>query len=155
MSRPTQSVTNHKDDALLTALLAGANRRTAANQSGYSETTVSRRIHDVHFRRRYIEARQAVQDQTLTAVISAGPKGVLTLLALMSPTDEQGNRVPPAVRLAAAKAVVELGIGTLARVEVDATVQFDIEGAVESLRDRLKVYAQHAIDAEARDTDPA
>lgn len=133
-------LTRAKDDALLAALLQGASNRTAAVQSGYSEATVYRRLNDAQFKRRYADARFAIQEQTLTAVIGAGPKGVLTLMTLMSTTDEMGNRIAHPVRLAAAKAVVELGIGTLARVQVDATLSLNIEEATETLKARLRAY---------------
>lgn len=138
--KPEERLSTVKDDKLLSALLQGASNKTAAVSAGYSEATVYRRLNDPKFHRRYVDARRAIQDQTLTAVIGAGPRAILTLLTLMNPANEQGVPNAGHVRLQAAKTVAELGIGTLARIEVDATVTLDIEEAVDTLKARLAQY---------------
>lgn len=145
-----------KDDLLLTALLSGANNRQAANESGYSERTVSRRVRDPGFRRRLIAGRAQLQDRTLNALLAAGTAGVQVLLeaAMGAPPQveqrfdaETGEMVrvitlgvPWAQRVSAGRALVELGVGALVRTLTPEDTAGDPQDADDSLTAKLEAY---------------
>ncbi len=92
------------DERLLMALACGAAVEVAARTAGVSERTVYRRLQDPAFRGRLQEVRADMLQRTSGMLTAAGGEGVKTLLALMKET------APPAVRLGAARAVLELGM---------------------------------------------
>jgi hypothetical protein len=88
---------------LLLALACGATMEGAARQSGVSESTVYRRLRDPAFTRQIDNLRAEMVQRTAATLTAAGSESVKTLLALQQATN------PPAVRLGAAKAVLEIG----------------------------------------------
>jgi hypothetical protein len=90
-------------DAVLVAVLAaGATYDAAAAQAGVSERTVRRRMDEPEFRQQVDAARADLVTQTTARLVSASVEAVATLEALLGP------ETPPAQRLGAAKAVIEL-----------------------------------------------
>ena len=92
------------DDALLLALACGATVEKAAQQVGLSERTVYRRLREPDFRRRLQAVRTDMVQRSAGMLTAAAMEAVKTLLAL------QGASTPAAVRLGAARAVLEIGI---------------------------------------------
>ncbi len=92
------------EDALLLALACGATVEAAARQCGLSERTVYRRLHEADFRARLQALQADMVQRTAGALTAAATEGVRTLLDLLKPAS------PPAVRLGAARAVLELGM---------------------------------------------
>jgi hypothetical protein len=92
------------DQALLLALACGATVEAAARSVGVSESTVYRRLREPAFRLRLQEVRADMVQRTSGMLTAAGGEGVKTLLALLK------EGMPPAVRLGAARAVLELGM---------------------------------------------
>jgi hypothetical protein len=91
------------DQVLILALACGATVEAAAHQAGVSPATVYRRLQDPEFRKRLQQLRADMVQRTAGALTAAGAESVRTLLALQKET------APPAVRLGAARAVLELG----------------------------------------------
>jgi hypothetical protein len=92
------------DDALLLALACGATVESAARQCRLSERTVYRRLADPDFRQRLQEVRADMVQRTAGMLTAAAGESVRTLLELQKPP------VAAAVRLGAARAVLELGL---------------------------------------------
>jgi hypothetical protein len=105
------------DERLLIALACGASVETAARSLGVSERTVYRRLADSAFRKRLQDMRADMVQRTAGALTAAGSEAVRTLLALQKET------VPPAVRLGAARAVLELGAKMRETAELEARIQ--------------------------------
>jgi hypothetical protein len=97
----TQPGRKNVDDALTVALASGASAAAAADAAGVSERTVRRRQGDYFFMKGVKEARAQMVSQAVSTLASAGGLAAETLQGLLA----EGN--PPAVRLAAAKAVLE------------------------------------------------
>jgi hypothetical protein len=91
-------------ETLILALACGATVEAAARQCQLSERTVYRRLKDRTFRNRVQEARAEMVKRSAGMLTAAAGESVRTLLAL------QKESAPPAVRLGAARAVLELGI---------------------------------------------
>jgi hypothetical protein len=92
------------EDQLLMALACGATVESAARQCGLAESTVYRRLNDPAFSQRLQSLRSDMIQRTAGALTAAATEAVRTLLAL------QDSKTPPATRLGAAKAVLEIGI---------------------------------------------
>jgi hypothetical protein len=92
------------DEMLLMALACGATIETAAQKAGLGRTTVFRRLQDPEFQRRLQEVRADMVKRTAGTLTAASTEAVKTLLSLQQPT------VPPAVRLGAARTILEIGI---------------------------------------------
>src|SRR6516225_4059343 len=92
------------DETLLLALACGATVETAARQAGISERTAYRRLQDNEFQRKLQALRAAMVQRTSGALTAAGMEFVKTLVALAAPG------IPPATRLGAARAGLELGM---------------------------------------------
>jgi hypothetical protein len=92
------------DDRLLQLLACGATVATAATQAGVSEVTVYRRLADKESTRKLQALRADMVQRASGALTAAGTESVRTLLEL------QKSGVPPATRLGAAKATLELGM---------------------------------------------
>jgi hypothetical protein len=101
------------DDVLLLALACGATLEGAARQAGVSESTVRRRVQEPEFRRRLQALRADMVQRTSGALTAAGTTSVQTLLEL------QKSSSPPATRLGAAKAVLELGMKVRETAELE------------------------------------
>ena len=103
MARPT-SYRKKEDEALVLALACGASVEAAARKCKLHERTVYRRLEDPTFRAKVQEARGEMVKRSAGLLTAAAGEAVRTLLAL------QKDSTPPAVRLGAARAVLELGI---------------------------------------------
>jgi hypothetical protein len=90
------------DQKLILALVCGSTIESAARQAGLSENTVYRRLRDPAFKAQLRAAGQEVVQRTANMLTAASIESVKTLLRL------QGDGVPYAVQLGAAKAIVEL-----------------------------------------------
>jgi hypothetical protein len=104
------------EDALLLALACGATVEAAARQCGLSDRTVYRRLKDPEFRSRLQSVRADMVQRAAGMLTAAAGEAVRTLLAL------QKESAPPAVRLGAARAVLELGLKIREVVELEARI---------------------------------
>jgi AcrR family transcriptional regulator len=91
------------DQALLTALACGATVEAAARNAGVSQATVYRRLQDRDFQQRVQQVRSDMVQRTAGMLTAAAMEAVKTLLEL------QKAPAPAAVRLGAARSVIELG----------------------------------------------
>ena len=93
-----------QDVILVTALAKGATASQAAAQAGVSERTVYRRLQQPEFQAR-IDALQEETLQRAAAILTAAAQeGIHSLVAL------QASSTPPAVRRAAARDILEMGL---------------------------------------------
>ena len=92
------------EDALLLVLACGATVENAARQCGLCERTVYRRLESPDFIQRLKQLRADMVQRTAGSLTAASSESVRTLLELQKPS------VPPAVRLGAARSVLEIGI---------------------------------------------
>jgi hypothetical protein len=92
------------DDKLLMALACGASVEAAARECGLSPRTVYRRKQEPAFAQRLQQLRADMVSRTGGMLTAAGGESVKTLLELQKPS------VPPARRLGAARATIELGL---------------------------------------------
>jgi hypothetical protein len=101
VARPRRS---RSDEAILIALACGSTVDNAARSAGVSASTVKRRLLEPEFLQR-LQALRADMVQRATGMLTAAAlESVKTLLTLQSET------TPPAVRLGAARAVLEWGV---------------------------------------------
>jgi hypothetical protein len=92
------------DDLLLMTLACGATVEAAAQKAGVSRATVLRRLREPGFQQRLQEFRSDMVKRTAGMLTAASMEAVKTLLEL------QKVSVPAAVRLGAARSVLEIGI---------------------------------------------
>src|SRR5262245_41336494 len=92
------------DDALLMALACGATVENAARQAGVSLRSAHRRMADESFRQRLQALRDDMVQRASGAMTAGSHEAVRTLLELLKPS------MPPAVRLGAARSVLEIGM---------------------------------------------
>jgi hypothetical protein len=92
------------DDVLLAALACGATWETAAQKAGVSRATVQRRLQDSAFRQRLQELGADMVKRAAAALTAASVEAIKTLLSL------QASSIPHAVRLGAARSILELGV---------------------------------------------
>ena len=116
------------DDALLLALACGLSAEQAAKQSGVSVTTAYRRLDDPAFAARLGDLRADMLARAAAMLTAAAVEAVRTLADLLKPANA------PAVRLNAARAILEHGVKLRALVEVEARLQ-DLEDRVEESPD--------------------
>lgn len=100
----SESPRRKSEDALVLALACGATVEAAARQCDLSERTVYKRLREPDFKARLQEVRSDMVRKAAGMLTAAATSAVTTLLAL------QKESVPAAVRLGAARAVLELGI---------------------------------------------
>jgi hypothetical protein len=103
MGRP-KAYHKKNDEPLILALACGATVEAAARKCQVAERTVCRRLQNASFQARVQEARGEMVKRSAGMLTAAAGESVRTLLAL------QKESAPPAVRLGAARAVLELGI---------------------------------------------
>jgi len=101
------------EDPLLLALACGATVEAAARQCGLSDRTVYRRLKDAEFKRRLEGVRADMVQRSAGMLTAAAGEAVRTLLAL------QKESAPAAVRLGAARAVLEIGVKLRQLVELE------------------------------------
>ena len=92
------------DNKLLMAFACGATIESAARQAGVSESTARRRLADPAFQQQLQALRADMIQRTAGALTAAATEAVRTLLEL------QKAAAPPAVRLGAARSILEIGI---------------------------------------------
>jgi hypothetical protein len=92
------------EDVLLLALACGATVEAAARQCQLSERTIYRRLAEPDFRRRLQALRADMVQRAAGLLTAAAVEAVKTLL------DLQKASAPFAVRLGAARAVLEIGV---------------------------------------------
>jgi hypothetical protein len=92
------------DDMILMALACGATQEAAAAKAGVSKTTVQRRLQDPEFRARLQEAGSDLVKRSARTLTAASGEAIKTLLTLQQAT------IPHAVRLGAARSILEIGI---------------------------------------------
>ncbi len=112
------------DDVLLMALACGATWEAAAHSAGVSEATVQRRLKDPAFCKRLDDIRADMLTRTASMMTAASLESVKNLNVL------QKEPYPPAVRLGASRAMIELG----AKVREAA----DLTARVKALEERLE-----------------
>ena len=115
----------HADPALIAALAGGATIAEAAIRAGVSERTVYRRLEDADFRASVQQARADLVTQAVARLAEAGGEAVATLRALL------GEGTLPAVRLGAARAVLELGTKLRESEELERRLS-ELEAALEA-----------------------
>ncbi len=103
-------------EMLVLALACGATVEAAARQCQVSESTVYRRLRDSKFKARVQEARGEMVRRSAGMLTAAAGESVRTLLAL------QKESITPAVRLGAARAVLELGIKVRELADLEARI---------------------------------
>jgi hypothetical protein len=101
------------DEVLLLALACGATLENAARKAEVSVRTVQRRLDDPDFRRRLAEVKADMVRRTAASLSAGAVEAVKTLLSL------QAAAQPPAVRLGAARAILELGMKVREVVEFE------------------------------------
>jgi hypothetical protein len=101
MSRNGRRNTDHQ---LLMALACGVTVENAARQAGISPATAYRRLADAAFRRRLQALRGDMVSRTAGTLTAAATEAVRTLLELLK------SPASAAVRLGAARAVLEMGM---------------------------------------------
>jgi hypothetical protein len=92
------------DGPLILALACGVSVEQAARQTKVSERSVYRRLQDPEFRRQLHLIRDDMVQRSAGMLTAAALEAVRTLLSLQSAT------TPPAVRLGAARAILEIGM---------------------------------------------
>jgi hypothetical protein len=103
-------------EALILALACGATVEGAARQCKVSERTVYRRLREPKFKARVQEARGEMVKRSAGMLTAAAGASVQTLLSL------QKESAPPAVRLGAARAVIELGVKVRELADLEARI---------------------------------
>jgi hypothetical protein len=117
------STKQHAEDSLVFALASGATVEDAAERCAIDVKTVRRKLADATFRERVRAARAELTERACGLLTAAGLEAVQVLSRLMA-----GG--PPAVRLSAAKAVLDLGVKLREVVDLEAQVA-DLERRVD------------------------
>lgn len=92
------------DHALLLALACGATKEAAARKAGVSESTVYRRLKEPGFQRELNKMRVDMVQRATSMLTASAMEAAKTLVAL------QDVATPPAVRLGAARAILDFGL---------------------------------------------
>ncbi|HEY7310273.1 MAG TPA: hypothetical protein VH643_12995 [Gemmataceae bacterium] len=102
------------DEQLLMALACGATVDNAARQAGISPATAYRRLADPAFGQRLQQLRGDMVSRTAGTLTAAASEAVRTLLELLK------NPTSSAVRLGAARAVLEIGMRLREMTDLEA-----------------------------------
>lgn len=94
-----------KQEKALAALLTETTVIEAAKAAGISRATLFRWLSEEQFQAAYKEARGRLLESTLTALQSAGPAAVVTLLRVMEHATSN-----PGAQVSAAKAILDTGL---------------------------------------------
>jgi len=113
---PRRGGRRHADETLLLALACGATVEAAAAKAGVSESTAYRRLKIPAFQERLRDLRADMVQRTAAMLTAAAGEAVKTLLAL------QRDAVPPATRLGAARAVLEMGMKVRETAELEQRI---------------------------------
>jgi hypothetical protein len=114
------------DHALLMVLACGATVEAAAKQVNLSDRTIYRRLKDPVFKRQLAQVRADMVQRTAGTLTAAAAECVRTLVTLLNPQE------PGPVRLAAARAVLELGIKFREAADIEQRL-IDLEAQVAAL----------------------
>jgi hypothetical protein len=104
------------DKVLLAALGCGATIEVAAHKAGVSEATVCRRLQDPEFIKELQKFQSDIVKRAAATSTAAMTEAIKTLLVLMQPS------TPPAVRLGAAKAVIDTGVSLRAMADTEQRI---------------------------------
>jgi len=124
MPRPQRK---KNEESLLLALACGATVESAARQCGLSDRTVYRRLEDAAFKKRLERVRADMVGRSAGMLTAAGGESVRTLMALQKDST-------PAVRLGAARTILEMGLKIRQMV--------DLEQRLEELEELLAAQSQ-------------
>ena len=103
----------HADQLLLMAALAcGATVEAAARSAGISQATAYRRQQDPEFCKKLEQMKAEMVQRTSGMLTASGMESVKTLLELQ-------KSAPPAVRLGAARSVLEIGMKVRERADLE------------------------------------
>ena len=102
------------DEPLALALATGQTLRGGAEAAGIAERTATRRWADPAFRRRVAQLRGDMVQRALGRMAHGMAEAADVLRALLAPA------MPPAVRLGAARSLLELGVRLRESVELEA-----------------------------------
>jgi hypothetical protein len=116
------------DHQLLLALACGASVEVAARTLDISESTVRRRLREKGFGARLTQMRSDMAVRVADTLTAASTEGARTMVELMKPA------YPPAVRLGASRAVVELSMR--------ARESADLQNRMAELERRLDAQAK-------------
>jgi hypothetical protein len=114
------------EDALLLALAGGGLDAGPARQCQLTERTVYRRLQEPAFNAKLRDMRSDMVKRAAGMLTAAATEAVRTLLSL------QKESTPAAVRLGAARAVLELGIKVRELAELEARIA-ELEESVKEL----------------------
>ena len=104
------------DDLLIAALAGGQSVEQAAAAAGVSPRTAWRRLQDEQFRQRLDTARQQTLQTAVDTLTRASTAAAVTLATLLKPEQRA------TVRLAAARAILELGTRLRESQELEARI---------------------------------
>ncbi len=96
---------NNKDERILSALISCPTIRAASKKCDVSETQIYARLKDDGFRKRYDDLRLSIVDAAVQKLQQSITTAADTVISLAS-----DNKIPAAVRLSAAKTVMELAL---------------------------------------------
>jgi len=99
---------SRKQEILICALLTEPTVEKAAKKTGIATTTAFRWLQESNFQEQYKEARRKTVSQAISQIQQASSKAVQTLRDVMEDT-----AAPPASRVNAAKATLELAFKTI------------------------------------------
>jgi hypothetical protein len=111
------SVKEQRDERILMALACGSTIEQAAAKGEVTAKTVQRRMQEPDFRKRLHMLRSEMVSRAASMLTAAALEAVKTLLSL------QNENVQAAVRLGAAKAVLELGAKLRENVELEERIR--------------------------------
>jgi len=118
------------DDLVIAAVASGASFTEAASAAGVSRSTVARRMREVEFRARVTEARSEVVGMVKGQLLGAAPAAIRTLAEVGASAS-----APPAARVSAARAVLEMAFARRATLEIDAVPIHEYQRDVRAMLD--------------------
>lgn len=101
------------DHALMLDLACGATVESAARKAGVSDSTVYRRLKDPGFNRELAKLQSEMVQRATAMLTASTTEAAKTLLALQDASN------PPAIRLGAARAIVDFGVKMRQMVELE------------------------------------
>ena len=132
MSHKPSRKTAGSNEALLIALACGSTVEAAAAKAGLGERTVYRRLEDPDFRDQLQEFRGKMVERASAMLSASGMEAVKTLLGLLE------RSIPHAVRLGAAKAILEIGMKLRDLLEVEQRLSA-LENAINAQASRKRL----------------
>src|SRR5437870_8305184 len=105
------------DDVLVVALACGSTLENAARKANVSARTAHRRLADPAFKKRLADVRADMVQRTSGMLTAASLEAVKTLVEL------QASLQAPAIRLGAARTILELGVRLRETIELSERLQ--------------------------------